>query len=179
MLSSGLHQKRQKGWYAKCSLCIYILFLTHSLTSCIFMFNISGLCSAHGPARKRCSVEGCPKVAVQAGRCIAHGAKKKVCCHVHEQGGSQVQCTKQAILGGYCKRHYDEVHGVVKQRKTRAPKDQGEVGNPNHKPGHERGLSLFQDSDLMETIINNGNDGSGGTPELAEEDGLRGAKFVH
>jgi hypothetical protein len=39
-------------------------------------------------------------VAVQGGRCISHGAKKKGCCI---EG-----CTKQSIIQGMCKKHHDE-----------------------------------------------------------------------
>ena len=127
----------------------------------------AGMCSTHGPARKRCEVEGCTKVAVQAGRCIAHGAKKKVC--------SIELCTKQAILAGMCKKHHDETHGVVKQpRGARGKKPAAaDVTEGAHKKGgHERGLSLFQDSDLMKTIIDNGN-----TATSTDEDGLRGLSF--
>ena len=42
----------------------------------------------------------------------------------------------------------------------------------HQKGGHERGLSLFQDSDLMKTIIDNGN-----TATSTDEDGLRGLSF--
>eukprot|EP00986_Skeletonema_menzelii_P005319 scaffold1915_cov143-Skeletonema_menzelii.AAC.5 len=108
-----------------------------------------GLCSTHGPARKRCNAEGCTKVAVQGGRCIAHGAKKKVC--------SYADCQKQAILGGMCKKHHDETHGVVKVRGSRKPKG-GSPASPTSKgkPTHERGLSLFTDSAIVDTIISNG-----------------------
>jgi len=97
----------------------------------------AGLCSTHGPARKRCEVENCTKVAVQGGRCIAHGAKKKLCC--------VDQCTKQAILGGMCKKHHDQkvageepVSCTIIPRKNRSSK-------PTKKPGHTRGLSIFQE----------------------------------
>jgi hypothetical protein len=60
----------------------------------------AGYCSTHGPARKRCDVLGCHKVAVQKNRCVAHGAKKKLCNY-------RAGCTKQAILGGQCKKHHD------------------------------------------------------------------------
>jgi len=96
----------------------------------------AGLCSTHGPARKRCEVEGCTKVAVQAGRCIAHGAKKKLC--------SIDQCTKQAILGGMCKKHHDQKQAgenpsctIIGSKKSRS--------KGSKKPGHTRGLSIFQE----------------------------------
>ena len=114
-----------------------------------------GLCSAHGPARKKCEFEGCTKVAVQGGRCIAHGAKKKLC--------SFEECKKQAILGGMCKKHYDAVNGVVKQKKKATPKQ-----NPG---GHQRGLSIFQDSNVVDRILNN-------TAPPTENDGLQGAKYI-
>lgn len=107
-----------------------------------------GLCSTHGPARKRCNAEGCTKVAVQGGRCIAHGAKKKVC--------SYAECTKQAILGGMCKKHHDETHGVVKVRGSRKPKGESPASPRKGKPTHERGLSLFTDSSIVDTIISSG-----------------------
>ncbi|KAL9182641.1 hypothetical protein ACHAXT_013293, partial [Thalassiosira profunda] len=120
----------------------------------------AGFCSAHGPARKRCEAEGCTKVAVQGGRCIAHGAKKKVCAY---EG-----CQKQAILKGYCKRHHDEVNGIVK---VRGAKKGGAAKTHTAKAesgGHQRGLSMFQDEDLMDAIYNNNG------PAPAEDDGLRG-----
>jgi len=98
----------------------------------------AGLCSTHGPARKRCEVEDCAKVAVQGGRCIAHGAKKKLC--------SIEQCTKQAILSGMCKKHHDQnlvgdqpmVCTIIEPKKNRPSKT-------SKKPGHTRGLSIFQE----------------------------------
>ena len=129
----------------------------------------AGMCSTHGPARKRCEFNGCSKVAVQGGRCISHGAKKKVCC-IDE-------CNKQAILNGMCKRHYDESNGIV-----RTPTFDGTstdhictVGGDileKKDIGHRRGLSIFQDNDLMNTIINNGVPAIPPTP--AENDGLHG-----
>lgn len=93
------------------------------------------------------------------------------------------ECTKQSILGGMCKKHYDEVNGVVKQRVVRGVKklvmpkeggcdgvnddDTNGGGGRKKRGSHQRGLSIFQDNDLMETIINNG------SPQ-AEDDGLRG-----
>ena len=131
---------------------------------CTKNVKVAGKCSTHGPARKRCEFEGCVKVAVQGGRCIAHGAKKKNC--------SYEECTKQAILGGMCKKHYDVVNGVVKnrnrggQQKKPAPKKQ--------QANHQRGLSLFQDNELMDTIINNG---APPTPPV-ENDGLHGLSAI-
>lgn len=92
------------------------------------------------------------------------------------------ECSKQAILGGYCKKHYDQVHGVIKVRaprkKTGAKQHDLSLAGANsldsdeHESGHERGLSLLQDSDLMESIINNG---APGTPPVDDDsDGLHG-----
>lgn len=93
----------------------------------------AGLCSTHGPARKRCEVENCGKVAVQGGRCIAHGAKKKLC--------SVDQCTKQAILTGMCKKHHDQkASGQDPAMCTIIPNKK-----KSKKPGHTRGLSIFQE----------------------------------
>eukprot|EP00536_Pseudo-nitzschia_multiseries_P003252 jgi/Psemu1/236520/estExt_Genewise1.C_480126 len=96
----------------------------------------AGLCSTHGPARKRCDVDGCTKVAVQGGRCIAHGAKKKLC--------SIDQCKKQAILAGMCKKHHDQRQAgenptctIIEPKKSRS--------KGSKKPGHTRGLSIFQE----------------------------------
>ena len=81
------------------------------------------------------------------------------------------------ILGGMCKKHYDEVNGVKKGKGSRAnvtvakKKDtSGTDDGKKKKGGHQRGLSLFQDNDLMNAIVNNG-------PTLqdnVEDDGLRG-----
>jgi len=93
----------------------------------------AGLCSTHGPARKRCDVDNCNKVAVQGGRCIAHGAKKKLC--------SVDQCTKQAILAGMCKKHHDQkASGEEPAMCTVIP-----MKKKAKKPGHTRGLSIFQE----------------------------------
>ena len=141
----------------------------------------AGFCSAHGPARKRCEVPGCGKVSVQGGRCIAHGAKKKVCSYAGKDG--REPCRKQAILGGMCKKHYDDAHGVSTRRIKSLRQQEGTEGDsgkeggegsnprstevgPKKNGNHQRGLSLFQDTDLMDTIINNG------VP--VENDGLRG-----
>ena len=153
-----------------------------------------GLCSTHGPARKRCEYEGCTKVAVKSGRCITHGARKKVCSHY--------ECEKQAIIGGMCKRHYDEANSIVKGRapvkKTASVDDVDdddednddissdeqadpkeallhratEAGNGARGHHHQRGLSLFHDSELMNTIINNG------VPPV-ENDGLHGLSILY
>ena len=108
----------------------------------------AGLCSTHGPARKRCEADGCSKVAVQGGRCIAHGAKKKLC--------SIDGCAKQAILSGMCKKHHD-LHrasngdgggspGSATQCKpVGTAKTSGPKSGAQHKKGHTRGLSIFQD----------------------------------
>ena len=114
----------------------------------------AGLCSTHGPARKRCEFGDCGKVAVQGGRCIAHGAKKKLCFYD--------DCKKQAILGGMCKKHHDEekvnltgppgseeqpaVCTIVKPKKVRSSSKLsfGSTGS-SKKPGHTRGLSIFQE----------------------------------
>lgn len=109
----------------------------------------AGLCSTHGPARKRCNAGNCNKVAVQGGRCIAHGAKKKLC--------SVEPCAKQAILGGMCKKHHDQtqqdstgppagVEPMVCKIIDTKPDPAGSSKNSGKgKPGHTRGLSIFQD----------------------------------
>ena len=58
------------------------------------------------------------------------------------------------ILGGMCKKHYDEVNGVKKGKGSRAnvtvakKKDtSGTDDGKKKKGGHQRGLSLFQDND--------------------------------
>ncbi|CAB9504169.1 expressed unknown protein [Seminavis robusta] len=107
----------------------------------------AGLCSTHGPARKRCEAEGCGKVAVQGGRCIAHGAKKKLC--------SVENCKKQAILSGMCKKHHDKFGGdpndntmtcvVIGSNNSGTEHATTTSSRPAQKPGHHRGLSIFQD----------------------------------
>eukprot|EP00532_Pseudo-nitzschia_australis_P007346 CAMPEP_0168177700 /NCGR_PEP_ID=MMETSP0139_2-20121125/8625_1 /TAXON_ID=44445 /ORGANISM="Pseudo-nitzschia australis, Strain 10249 10 AB" /LENGTH=712 /DNA_ID=CAMNT_0008096831 /DNA_START=157 /DNA_END=2295 /DNA_ORIENTATION=- len=97
----------------------------------------AGLCSTHGPARKRCDIDGCSKVAVQGGRCIAHGAKKKLC--------SVDQCTKQAILSGMCKKHHDQNEADEKHICTIAEPKKSRPSKGLKKPGHTRGLSIFQE----------------------------------
>jgi len=106
------------------------------------------MCSAHGPARKRCDVTGCQKVSVQAGRCISHGAKKKLC--------SEEGCRKQAILAGMCKRHNDE---CCLEKDQLHDNEKGAEVPPKAKDDkqghhHRRGLSVFQDMSTVDTIIN-------------------------
>lgn len=109
----------------------------------------AGKCSAHGPARKRCDVDGCQKVAVQGGRCIGHGAKKKLC--------NVDSCGKQAIFGGMCKRHNDE-SGVVESIDGGSRGGKGrDTADDRH---HRRGLSFFQDMSTVNTIINSSQDRS-------------------
>ena len=84
-----------------------------------------------------------------------------------------------------CKKHYDGVIGVKKL--PRGKKQQQHAGSPVMEGGgaevvggggrknrgrHERGLSMFQDDDLMNTILNNGAPLS--SSSTAENDGLRG-----
>ena len=97
----------------------------------------AGLCSTHGPARKRCELEGCTKVAVQGGRCIAHGAKKKLC--------SVDRCTKQAILSGMCKKHHDQKQAGENPTCTIIDPKKSRPSKGPKKPGHTRGLSIFQE----------------------------------
>jgi hypothetical protein len=112
----------------------------------------AGLCSAHGPARRRCDMEGCSKVAVQGGRCIAHGAKKKLC----SRGG----CKKQAILSGMCKKHHDETAASERDDASASVmstqvEDSQSIAAKSDKPGHTRGLSIFQEitPENMQTIL--------------------------
>ena len=61
-----------------------------------------GLCIGHGAKRKprkRCEVENCTNFSVQGGRCIKHGAKRKRC--------SVDDCEKHTHRGGMCKKHFD------------------------------------------------------------------------
>jgi len=97
----------------------------------------AGLCSTHGPARKRCDVDNCMKVAVQGGRCIAHGAKKKLC--------AVDQCTKQAILSGMCKKHHDQTSAGDEPMVCTVVPKKNRLSKPSKKPGHTRGLSIFQE----------------------------------
>lgn len=139
-------------------------------------------------------------MAVKSGRCIAHGAKKKGC--------SVYECEKQAIFGGMCKRHYDEVNGIAKGRapvKTATANEEDDIDDDDDNDDissdeeadsndqtlqhaaastgdgargqqqqhhHQRGLSLFHDSELMNTIINNG------VPPV-ENDGLHGLSILY
>ena len=107
------------------------------------------MCSAHGPARKRCDVDGCNKVAVQGGKCIAHGAKKKLCCFDN--------CKKQAILSGMCKKHRDQK--VAEENEQHICVVINDENNANDsKPAHRRGLSVFEDLNTVDTIIAGKND---------------------
>lgn len=47
--------------------------------------------------RRKCSVESCPNRVVQGGRCISHGAKRKIC--------SEPGCNKNVKKAGLCSAH--------------------------------------------------------------------------
>lgn len=68
---------------------------------------LAGYCSTHGPSRRKCDEAGCSRVAVQGGRCLSHGARRKVCNYPTTNGRGP--CGKNAILGGYCKKHFDRM----------------------------------------------------------------------
>mmetsp|Transcript_14424 Transcript_14424/g.21189 ORF Transcript_14424/g.21189 Transcript_14424/m.21189 type:complete len:196 (-) Transcript_14424:228-815(-) len=114
----------------------------------------AGMCSAHGPPRKLCEYSDCRKVAVQGGKCIAHGAKKKLC--------SMEGCKKQAILSGMCKKHHDQHISSQTQLHLCIPvtnsggnsEPSNENGQEGNLPEHRRGLSIFDDMNAVDTIIN-------------------------
>mmetsp|Transcript_30494 Transcript_30494/g.64567 ORF Transcript_30494/g.64567 Transcript_30494/m.64567 type:complete len:779 (-) Transcript_30494:364-2700(-) len=70
---------------------------------------LAGFCSTHGPARRKCDFTGgCNRVAVQGGKCLSHGARRRVCSYPLSSKGGE-KCSKNAIMGGMCKKHYDRV----------------------------------------------------------------------
>jgi len=81
-----------------------------SYGGCSKAVKLAGFCSTHGPTRKKCdyidpsSGDPCARVAVQGGRCLSHGARRRFCAFP----GKEV-CTKNAVHGGYCKKHHDLV----------------------------------------------------------------------
>ena len=80
-----------------------------SFAGCSKAVKLAGFCSSHGPTRKKCdyidpSCGPCARVAVQGGRCLSHGARRRFCAFP----GKEV-CTKNAVHGGYCKKHHDLV----------------------------------------------------------------------
>mmetsp|Transcript_18886 Transcript_18886/g.26897 ORF Transcript_18886/g.26897 Transcript_18886/m.26897 type:complete len:581 (+) Transcript_18886:160-1902(+) len=81
-----------------------------SYEGCSKAVKLAGFCSTHGPTRKKCdyidpsSSDPCARVAVQGGRCLSHGARRRFCAFP----GKEV-CTKNAVHGGYCKKHHDLV----------------------------------------------------------------------
>ena len=81
-----------------------------SYAGCSKAVKLAGFCSTHGPTRKKCdyvdpsSGDPCARVAVQGGRCLSHGARRRFCAFP----GKEV-CTKNAVHGGYCKKHHDLV----------------------------------------------------------------------
>jgi len=97
------------------------------------------------------------------------------------------ECTKQSILGGMCKKHYDEVNvGSLENGAVKAPtrakaglkesdtvtaaNGKDDIGSRPKRGGHQRGLSLFQDGNVMDTVLNN----VPTTSPLADNDGLHG-----
>lgn len=131
-------------------------------------------------------------MAVQGGVCIAHGARKKLC--------SVEKCAKQAILGGMCKKHHDQTHGIVSGRigRTSGPSNNAGTalcGNSSlgaviggqakvapadahpdaSKPGHQRGLSIFQEMGAVATIIGEDGLADAGVPLAPPQVENRGA----
>lgn len=80
-----------------------------STPGCDKAVKLVGFCSSHGPTRKKCdyidtsSGGVCSRVAVQGGRCLSHGARRRFCAFSLEV------CTKNAVADGYCKKHHDLV----------------------------------------------------------------------
>jgi hypothetical protein len=75
------------------------------------------------------------------------------------QSCSVEDCAKQAIMSGMCKKHHDQSKGLVKVRAPRSKKNSDDANKKQGQgaaAGHERGLSIFQDSETMDNIINNG-----------------------
>jgi hypothetical protein len=76
-------------------------------------------------------------VAVQGGKCIAHGAKKKLCV--------VSDCKKQAILGGMCKKHHDQNQQHMGGNFCKVTEPKEAKSKSSKKPAHQRGLSIFQE----------------------------------
>jgi hypothetical protein len=87
-IASALASVQSTGEFS----CQHLTDLPHISCSNFLIWYIS-------PPRKRCDVEGCNNVSVQAGKCKSHGASSKKC---DEPG-----CNKMAALNGLCKRHSD------------------------------------------------------------------------
>lgn len=152
----------------------------------------AGLCSSHGPARKRCNIDNCNKVAVQGGRCIAHGAKKKLCdienctkqailegmCKKHHDQtessvsthqidmeqktpspeGSRADSTKVVESSGVA---FAEPRETSAQRPVRP-------SSTLLKPGHKRGLSIFQEmsAESVKSLLSHDEKGGAATPPM-------------
>ena len=116
---------------------------------CSKAVKLAGFCSTHGPSRKKCdyvdpsSGSACARVAVQGGRCLSHGARRRFCAFP----GKKV-CTKNAVAGGYCKKHHDLVQdasGMLDLQSSPSIKSDGDsvknnsfcvpVGTANALPG--------------------------------------------
>ncbi|KAL7444804.1 hypothetical protein ACHAXM_009438 [Skeletonema potamos] len=107
-----------------------------SYAGCSKAVKLAGFCSSHGPTRKKCdyidpsSGGPCTRVAVQGGRCLSHGARRRFCAFP----GKEV-CTKNAVAGGYCKKHHDLVQDasgmLVLQSSPSIKSDSGDVIKTN------------------------------------------------
>ena len=75
--------------------------------TCSKAVKVAGYCSTHGPSRRKCDDPGCSRVAVQGGKCLSHGARRKICNYPTTSGRGP--CGKNAIVGGYCKKHHDRM----------------------------------------------------------------------
>lgn len=75
--------------------------------TCNKAVKVAGYCSTHGPSRRKCDDPGCSRVAVQGGKCLSHGARRKICNYPTTSGRGP--CGKNAIVGGYCKKHHDRM----------------------------------------------------------------------
>ena len=67
---------------------------------CTKLARAGGVCVRHGSKLKQCSSEGCTNIVVKGGVCIRHGAKVK-----YSRCKSVDGCTNFAINGGVCIKH--------------------------------------------------------------------------
>jgi len=105
-----------------------------------------GLCIKHGAKRKRCKSEGCTKTIKKGGFCSKHGTPRPKC--------STVDCPKIAVVKNlHCHKCSLKVRKKNQTKATPPVNHDLSLKPPPPISSHTRGLSIFNDTDIVEQIV--------------------------
>ncbi|GMI16653.1 hypothetical protein TrLO_g6301 [Triparma laevis f. longispina] len=105
-----------------------------------------GLCIKHGAKRKRCKSEGCTKTIKKGGFCSKHGTPRPKC--------STVDCPKIAVVKNlHCHKCSLKVKKKTQTKATPPVNHDLSLKLPPPISSHTRGLSIFNDTDIVEQIV--------------------------